>query len=70
MKKFVKAASKSPSTKVREAVEFLGSVDVDEHDILMHFFDYLPSAKSLEVLKDYIKMADLDEEYEEYLNDI
>lgn len=64
MKRVIKASSNAEA--VHNIVEFLESEGVDEHDVLMHFFDYLPSEKSLEVLKDYIKMCDLEDEWEEY----
>lgn len=64
MKRVIKASSNAEL--VRDLVEFLGYESVDEHDILMHFFSYLPASESVEVLKDYIKMSDLEEEWEEY----
>ena len=64
MKRVVKASSTAEA--VHSAVEFLGSEGVDEHDVLMHFFDYLPAAESLKILEDYIKMCDLDDEWKAY----
>lgn len=68
-KKSVKAA-KGIVTDAERAVDYANAlleVGVDEHDILQQFFDYLPSAQVIEILKDLAVQCDCEEEVEEYL---
>lgn len=69
-RKAVKAAS-GVVTDAERAVDYanaLMELGVDEHDILIHFFDYLPSSKVIEILKDLAVDCDCEEEVEEIVN--
>lgn len=69
MKKVVKAGSGIVSDAER-AVDYANAlieVGVDEHDILIHFFDYLPSKEVIEILKDLANECDCEDEIEEIL---
>lgn len=50
-------------TYEHELIQKLGEYDVDEHDLLMHFLDYLSSDQTCEILEDYCDQCDID--YEE-----
>lgn len=64
MKRVIKASS--DATTVHSMIEFLGAAGVDEHDVFMHFFDYLPSDECADVLLDFIAECDLEDEWERW----
>lgn len=69
-RKAVKAAN-GVVTDAKRAVDYanaLMELGVDEHDILIHFFDYLPSSKVIEILKDLAIECDCEEEVDEIVN--
>ena len=54
-------SARDKANYLREVIEEAG---VDEHDILLHFFDYLPQDTVVEVLEDLVNEIGLfDEEY-------
>ena len=62
MKRIVKAYSKPRfgAEYCYDLKEALLDAGVSEHDMLEHFFDYLTSDESIEVLKDFARMLDID----------
>lgn len=60
-------------TDAERAVDYANAlleIGVSEHDILVHFFDYLPSSKVIEILKDLAVECDCTEEVDEYLGNL
>ena len=46
--------------KVNFLMDLLEENGVDEHEICLHFFDYLPADTVAEVLEDFVRECDLD----------
>lgn len=59
MKRVIRA-SKTTAEKLYNLEQFLLDAGVSEHTMLEHFFDYLPAADSLEILKDLADECDID----------
>lgn len=67
MKKVIIRASKSKITTESEELHKLADylqqyASISEHTMLEHFFDYLPAADSIEILKDLCRECDVDVE--------
>ena len=72
MKKLIKASRKNITSKAEELhrlADYLQQYEsISEHTMLEHFFDYLPTEKSIEILKDLCRECDVDvEEVYEYM---
>lgn len=68
MKRVVRSATRTLRTdrdKLSDLIDLLDDHSVSEHTMLTHFFDYLPPAESIEILKDLAKECDIDLDEEE-----
>lgn len=68
--KAVKAAT--DRSDARYAVDYCNALleaGCDEHEIFQYFFDYLPSSKVVEVLKDYARVCDCEDEVAEIMGE-
>lgn len=62
----VNAAKESPATELHKLIVYLNEQGVSEHEMLLYFFDYLPSTQCIEMLEQLAADCDINLEEEYY----